>query len=303
MGENEVRDPFAQGVSEEYLQDIAKYFEVDDIDGVWDTFLVDASYVSRSDPSIEDIDDLLDSAPKSLIATLFYRLSHKVYSTSKSKARRISEYGSLLTGIEIHPGAEIVAPLFIDHGYKIVIGQDVKIGPRCRIFQGCVLGATTKEKDTERRHPTIGADVTLCPGCKILGGITIGDNSFISPDCVVLDDIPAGTKVSNVCQLQFQASVVRNTLPRQKLIIYGAIPKWKNTLVIEGSGIYNPTILVKCRTKLTYHIDYWDKNKIILKFEPKEVSHEDLHRTKIVILSRSDKVILAHCYALYEVLK
>ena len=115
-------------------------------------------------------------------ANFFYR--HKMFFT----ARLISQASRLLTGIEIRPGATIGKGLFIDHGMGVVIGETTVIGDNCTIYQGVTLGGTGKDKG--KRHPTIGNNVTIGSGAKVLGPFTVGDNSKIAANAVVLNEIP-----------------------------------------------------------------------------------------------------------------
>ncbi len=122
-------------------------------------------------------------------AILFHKLSHLLY---KCKlyflARFVSQLARLLTGIEIHPGATIGRGLFIDHGSGVVIGETAVIGDNCTIYQGVTLGGTGKH--TGKRHPTLGNNVMVGAGAKVLGPFKVGDNSKIAAGAVVLDEIP-----------------------------------------------------------------------------------------------------------------
>lgn len=111
-------------------------------------------------------------------------------------ARAISQHCRHKTGIEIHPGATIGKRLFIDHGMGVVIGETTEIGDDCTIFQGVTLGGTGK--DTGKRHPTIGNNVMIGAGAKILGPFTVGDNAKIAANAVVLDEVEADTTVVGV---------------------------------------------------------------------------------------------------------
>ncbi len=103
-------------------------------------------------------------------------------------ARAVSQHSRRVTGIEIHPGAQIGRRLVIDHGMGIVIGETAQIGDDCLIYHGVTLGGTGK--DVGKRHPTIGSDVLIGAGAKVLGPITVGSNSRIAANSVVLTDIP-----------------------------------------------------------------------------------------------------------------
>lgn len=124
-----------------------------------------------------------------LHAVLIYRVAHKLY---KSKfyvsARALSQLGKFFTGIEIHPGAKIGKNFFIDHGAGVVIGETSEIGDNCILYQGVTLGGTGKDKG--KRHPTLGNNVLVGCGAKILGPFKIGDNVKIAANSVVLHEIP-----------------------------------------------------------------------------------------------------------------
>ncbi len=122
-------------------------------------------------------------------AMLAYRVSHKLYlSKHYFSARCLSQLAKLFTGIEIHPGATIGKGFFIDHGTGVVIGETTEIGDNCTIYQGVTLGGTGK--DVGKRHPTLGDNVMVGAGAKVLGPVKLGDNSKIAAGAVVLRDIP-----------------------------------------------------------------------------------------------------------------
>lgn len=125
-------------------------------------------------------------------AVLAYRLSHKLYKHDKHfAARLVSQAARFFTGIEIHPGAKIGKGLFIDHGSAVVIGETAEIGDNCTIYQGVTLGGTGKH--TGKRHPTLGNNVMIGSGAKVLGPFKVGDNSKIAANAVVLDEVPANS--------------------------------------------------------------------------------------------------------------
>jgi serine O-acetyltransferase len=111
-------------------------------------------------------------------------------------ARFVSQVARLLTGIEIHPGAEIGRRLFIDHGIGTVIGETAIIGDDVTLYQGVTLGGTGKEKG--KRHPTLGNNISIGSGAKLLGNITIGDNCRVGAGSVVLRSVPANSTIVGV---------------------------------------------------------------------------------------------------------
>jgi serine O-acetyltransferase len=132
-----------------------------------------------------------------LQALSYYRFAHKLHKIGLSfPARVASQLGRFMSGIEIHPGATIGKGLFIDHGMGVVIGETSIIGDNVTLFQGVTLGGTGKEKG--KRHPTLGNNVVVGAGAKILGNIHIGDNVSVGANAVVLENVPANSTVVGV---------------------------------------------------------------------------------------------------------
>ncbi len=128
---------------------------------------------------------------------LKYRKAHKHYLKGHYfRARLISQRAARKTGIEIHPGAQIGKGFFIDHGSGVIIGETTIIGDNVTIYQGVTLGGTGKEQG--KRHPTIGNNVMISAGAKILGSFTVGDNSKIGAGSVVLSEVPCGSTVVGI---------------------------------------------------------------------------------------------------------
>ncbi len=136
-------------------------------------------------------------------AVLMYRGAHLLQKKGwVIPARAVSQLAKFLTGIEIHPGAEIGRGLFIDHGTGVVIGETAVIGDNCTLYQGVTLGGTGKQ--TGKRHPTLGDNVMVGAGAKILGGFTVGSGSRIAAGAVVLREVP-----ENATAVGVPARVVR----------------------------------------------------------------------------------------------
>lgn len=130
-------------------------------------------------------------------AMLHYRISHRLYLKKRYfLARWVSQRGVRKTGIEIHPGAQIGKGFFIDHGNGVIIGETTIIGDNVTLYQGVTLGGTGKEQG--KRHPTIGNNVMISAGAKVLGSFTIGDNSKIGAGSVVLEEVPPNSTVVGV---------------------------------------------------------------------------------------------------------
>lgn len=128
---------------------------------------------------------------------LHYRIAHRLYEKGHYFwARWVSQRGVRKTGIEIHPGAKIGKGFFIDHGNGVIIGETTIIGDNVTLYQGVTLGGTGKEHG--KRHPTIGSNVMISAGAKVLGSFTIGDNSKIGAGSVVLSEVPPCSTVVGV---------------------------------------------------------------------------------------------------------
>lgn len=130
-------------------------------------------------------------------AMIHYRMAHKLYLKKHYfLARYISQRAVRKTGIEIHPGARIGNGFFIDHGNGVIIGETAIVGDNVTLYQGVTLGGTGKEHG--KRHPTIGNNVMISAGAKVLGSFTIGDNSKIGAGSVVLSEVPPNSTVVGV---------------------------------------------------------------------------------------------------------
>ena len=130
-------------------------------------------------------------------AVIYHRIAHWFYCHGlKFIARCISQWSRCWTGIEIHPGAQIGRRLVIDHGMGIVIGETAEIGDDCLLYHGVTLGGTGK--DQGKRHPTLGNNVMVAAGAKVLGPFTVGDDSRIAAGAVVLTAVPPGSTAVGV---------------------------------------------------------------------------------------------------------
>ncbi|MFA5142788.1 MAG: serine O-acetyltransferase [Candidatus Omnitrophota bacterium] len=132
-----------------------------------------------------------------LHAMVFYRTAHVLLKMGVPFFPRwVSQLGRFFTGIEIHPGARIGEGFFVDHGMGVVVGETAIIGDNVLLYQGVTLGGTGKERG--KRHPTIGNNVVIGAGAKVLGNITVGDNSYIGSNAVVIKDVPPNSTVVGV---------------------------------------------------------------------------------------------------------
>ncbi|MBO3363397.1 serine O-acetyltransferase [Clostridium perfringens] len=150
----------------------------------------DIENVMKNDPAARTKLEVL-LLYQSIHVLIFYRIAHGLYKIKLFfLARLISQLGRFFTGIEIHPGAKVGKGLFIDHGMGVVIGETAEIGDNVTIYHGVTLGGTGKDKG--KRHPTIGNNVIIGCGAKILGPISIGDGAKIGANSVVLKNVPKG---------------------------------------------------------------------------------------------------------------
>lgn len=154
----------------------------------------------------------------SVHALIMHRIAHKIHNRGhKFTARFISQISRFFTGIEIHPGATIGEEILIDHGMGVVIGETAEVGNRVTIYQGVTLGGTGK--DTGKRHPTIGNNVIVGSGAKVLGPITIADNCKIGANSVVLDNVAEGSTVVGVKAKVKEKKIVQINIENNNLNI------------------------------------------------------------------------------------
>ncbi len=156
----------------------------------------DIASVFDRDPAAKSVLEIL-LCYSGLHALWFYRLNHWLWNHGmRLLSRWLSQVARVLTGIEIHPAAQIGRRLFIDHGMGVVIGETSMIGDDVTLYQGVTLGGTGKEKG--KRHPTIGNGVVIGAGARILGNIRVGDNSRVGAGSVVLRDVPDNSTIVGV---------------------------------------------------------------------------------------------------------
>lgn len=152
--------------------------------------------VRRRDPAARTLLEIVFAYP-GIHAMMFHRLSSTLWRWRlRWLARMLSQIGRWMTGIEIHPGATIGKRFFIDHGMGVVIGETAEIGDDCTLYHGVTLGGTSWEK--KKRHPTLGNDVVVGAGAKVLGPITVGDGARVGSNSVVVKDVPAGATVVGI---------------------------------------------------------------------------------------------------------
>ena len=170
----------AEDINIEFIQ---KYLQ-----GILDFFVSDVNAAFNKDPAARTLIEVLTSYP-GIKAVLIYRIAHFFWKLNVPYIPRyISDIARESTAIDIHPGAEIGSDFFIDHGAGVVIGETAEIGNNVTFYSGVVLGGTNLEQ--KKRHPTLGDNVVVGSGAKILGPITIGDNVRVGANSVVVNDVP-----------------------------------------------------------------------------------------------------------------
>ena len=178
----------------------------------------DIKVIYENDPAAKNLLEVILCYP-GLHALVAYRFAHRLYKWNIPLVPRVISYLTrIITGIEIHPGAEIGRRFFIDHGEGVVIGETTIIGDDVLIYQQVTLGGTGKESG--KRHPTLGNNVIVGAGAKVLGNITIGDNVRIGAGSVVVEDVPEHSTVVGI-----PGRVVhRAVIDRQGNLMHNRIP-------------------------------------------------------------------------------
>jgi len=152
--------------------------------------------IQKRDPAVRSVLEVV-LLYQGLHALIYNRIAHFFYERGLFFiARAVSQCARSMTGIEIHPGARIGKRFFIDHGMGVVIGETAVIGDDVLLYQGVTLGGTGLEKG--KRHPTIGNNVVIGAGAKVLGNIIVGDNAYIGANAVVIKDVPQNSTVVGV---------------------------------------------------------------------------------------------------------
>ena len=176
---------------------------------IHDMLWLDAEEIYKGDPAAESVDEVILAYP-GFMAIVIYRIAHEIYKLNVPIIPRvITERAHEITGIDIHPGAEIDSPFFIDHGTGIVIGETTKIGKHVKLYQGVTLGALSVDKSLtdKKRHPTIEDDVIIYSQAVILGGNTIiGKNSIIGGNAWVTQSVAPNSIISSKMEVRVRST-------------------------------------------------------------------------------------------------
>lgn len=165
-----------------------------------EAYNADLKFFMESDPAADSEEEIILAYP-GYKAISCYRIAHEIYKLGyKLQARMITEGAHSITGIDIHPGAQLASPLFIDHGTGIVVGETTITGKNVKIYQGVTLGALSLKDGSKikgvKRHPTIGNNVIIYAGASILGNVSIGDDVTIGSNVFITESIPDNVKVT-----------------------------------------------------------------------------------------------------------
>ena len=178
---------YAKPLSDETVEDVKK------------KCLQDVKFYFDSDPAADNDEEIKITYP-GYLAICYYRLAHELYLEGKKvEARIITEHAHEKTGIDIHPGAKIGCPFFIDHGTGVVIGQTAIVGDYVKIYQGVTLGALSPDRGQSirgvKRHPTVGNNVVIYANATLVGDITVGDNVTIGGSVFLTESVQPNQRV------------------------------------------------------------------------------------------------------------
>lgn len=295
---------------------------------IFSMLYLDLLALTKKDPAAKGKSQFVYNTYSSFKAVMYYRIASCIYNFDEldadlrqQLARNISEEGKIQTKIEIHPASQIGKNFVIDHGVGTVIGETTIIGNDCYLLQGVILGSTGISGNLEgRRHPTIGDNVEIGAFAKILGFIHIGNNVFISPNCVITFDIEDNTRVIITNQLQLLKN--KRSKSKKRLEIFGVIPALGNRLKIIGENFYDPQVFllfeqdIKCDSEdiqiMEERLDtiFEEKNTIeidLKRIKDKYSSIRNLEsRSRLKIInnnSDNDVVIITDSLGLRKVLK
>ena len=202
-------------------------------------------------------------------AVLFYRLAHQVWllknlNDHKLIAQHLANAGKLYSGVDIHPAATIGRRFVLDHGFGTVIGETSEIGDDCYLLSNVTLGASgIADNPNGKRHPKLGSGVEVGAGARILGAVTIGDNVFVSPACVITRDIPANTRTSIVNQLQIHRTSEEYTRRYicafslgNRLHLIGELPEIEIINVLDADHRRLESLVFDCTVRENYHYQF-----------------------------------------------
>ncbi len=209
----------------------------------------DIQCVFARDPAAQSVFEVLTTYP-GFHAVLIHRASHWLWLKGIHwPARYLSFLGRWLTGIEIHPGAQIGRRFFIDHGMGVVIGETATIGDDCTLYHGVTLGGTSWQKG--KRHPTLGRGVIIGAGAKVLGPISLGEGAKVGSNAVVVKDVPAGaTAVGIPARILDEAKTAPNAVETETekgFSAYAVSADMNDPMVKAVHGLINHSVSADAR--------------------------------------------------------
>ena len=232
-----------------------------------------------------------------------YLISHYVvthYSELKFDYVKYINYFAKVTTSFVSPYADLKR--FKLDGVNIYIGDNVVAQDGLVVGGGSILGKQQNYDSIDNKHIAIGKNCIIGNNVRVCQGVKLGDNVTLNDGCIIKENIESDVVVDVVNQLQIKRTN-KNYVTSQKLIVYGVVPKYKNTIVIYGEGFYNPKIVIKLKDvkEIDYDMIYWDKNKIIIKI--KSVCKYPNSGNIIIIMSRGIRIALINNFALNTLLK
>lgn len=256
---------------------------------VYDKILLDFNY--QKEKGFENIDGI--------IALIFYRISRLILNELGEDVLRLRQESKMATTSYISPYSKIDCPIGL-FGKDIFIESQFNICKHVDIYNNVTLADKMSGYGDKNIH-NIKSNTIIKSDVKIVGA-DVGEGVLIGENCIIREDIKDNTIVELISDFQVKKIKNKTYLPSQELLVYGVVPKFKNTLVIYGDGFYNPKVkLVVKNNNLSYGISYWDKNKIIIKLDYQEIKVFD--KTTLVIFSNGQRISLINNLGVKKILK
>lgn len=245
-----------------------------------------------------------DSVLLTVVAKEYYLISHYIvthYDEQKYDILRFMNFAIKNTTCYISPYA--VLDNFTLNGVGVYIDACVKAGDGLVIGNNVTIGKCHYNEFNDNNHIEIGKNCTLGNNIKIYCNLQIGNNVKICDNAIIKENIVSDVNVDIVNQLQLKDNRLVSTISSQHLIVYGIVPKFRNTITILGEGFYNPKVVIKLRSGkvVDFDLTYWDKNKIILKF--KNNTQIDGGQSLLIVFSNGNKITLINNFGLEKALK
>ena len=261
------------------------------------------NYFPEATKYIADICEKLADTNVLNMVEVYYKISHFVVThcnESKIDINKFLLYFTKQTNCNISPYAKLKN--IKCNGVNTYIDGCVTADDGLIVGNHVIIGKCQNNDYIDKISVVIGKNCNIGNNVRIYPNVTIGDNVIIEDNCIIKENVPNNVVVSIVNQLQLKHSTLASVVPSQTLMVYGVVPKFKNTFVIHGEGFYNPKVIVKLKSgkTLDYEVSYWDKNKIIVKVkETKPISDDSL----VVVMSNGNKITLINNFGVFRTLK